>query len=132
MAGEALHDSDTVDARDRQEKPKPASAKTIGGVAATTSIRRPSWICRKCSVRPACQLTRRNTYSQPGRGDSNPDSPECQALQLSFGSKHTGIAQMVFCDGHVEAVREDIDKQVWSDYGTRSGQILATGGGAVD
>jgi prepilin-type N-terminal cleavage/methylation domain-containing protein len=59
---------------------------------------------------------------------ANPDSPNCQALQLSFGSAHTGITQMLFCDGHIEAVEEGIDSKVWSDYGTRAGQVLATGG----
>lgn len=61
---------------------------------------------------------------------ANPESPECQALQLSFGSKHPGVTQMVFCDGHIEAVDESIDKVVWSDYGTRASQIINTGGSA--
>jgi hypothetical protein len=37
---------------------------------------------------------------------------------------------MVFCDGHIEAVQQDIDAPVWSDYGTRAGQTLNTGGAA--
>jgi prepilin-type processing-associated H-X9-DG protein len=53
---------------------------------------------------------------------ANPGSPECQALQLSFGSLHPGVVQMVFCDGHIETVQEDIDKKLWSDYGTRASQ----------
>ncbi|MCA9233941.1 MAG: DUF1559 domain-containing protein [Planctomycetales bacterium] len=61
---------------------------------------------------------------------SNPDSSKCQMLQLAFGSEHSGIAQMVFCDGHVESIQEDVDPSVWSDYGTRAGQTLYQGGGA--
>jgi prepilin-type N-terminal cleavage/methylation domain-containing protein/prepilin-type processing-associated H-X9-DG protein len=57
------------------------------------------------------------------------ESPECQKLQLGFGSKHSGITQMVFCDGHVESVQEDIDAQLWSDYGTRASQTLYNEGG---
>jgi prepilin-type processing-associated H-X9-DG protein len=59
---------------------------------------------------------------------TRPDSPECQALQLSFGSAHTGGVQMVFVDGHVELIEEEIDPLVWSDYGTRASQIVETGG----
>jgi prepilin-type N-terminal cleavage/methylation domain-containing protein len=56
------------------------------------------------------------------------DSPACQALQLSFGSEHPGIAQVVFADGHIEAIEESIDAPVWSDLGTRAGQFYSTGG----
>ena len=59
---------------------------------------------------------------------TRPDSPECQALQLSFGSAHPGSVQMVFVDGHLESVGEDIDPLVWSDYGTRASQWIDTGG----
>ncbi|RIK74988.1 MAG: hypothetical protein DCC67_15885 [Planctomycetota bacterium] len=58
---------------------------------------------------------------------ASPDSATCQQLQLGFGSAHPGMCHIVYCDGHVDAVREDIDKQAWSDAGTRSGQILDTG-----
>jgi prepilin-type processing-associated H-X9-DG protein len=61
---------------------------------------------------------------------SNADSNRCQMLQLAFGSEHTGVVQMVFCDGHVQIVQEDVDLVVWSDYGTRSGQTFNTDGSA--
>jgi prepilin-type N-terminal cleavage/methylation domain-containing protein len=57
------------------------------------------------------------------------ESPECQKLQLSFGSKHPGVTQMVFCDAHVESFAEDIDTQIWSDIGTRASQVLYNEGG---
>ncbi len=57
----------------------------------------------------------------------SPDSVDCQKLQLCFGSNHPGIAQGVYCDGHVESFAEDIDEQVWSDVGTRASQRLAIG-----
>ena len=60
-------------------------------------------------------------------------SKACQALQLSFGSEHSGgQVQMVFCDGHVQSISDDIDAQVWSDYGTRSGQVLSGNGGGLE
>lgn len=58
----------------------------------------------------------------------DPSSAACQALQLSFGSDHPGIVQMVYLDGHVEGVQEDIDAQVWSDKGSRASQEYTTGG----
>lgn len=56
------------------------------------------------------------------------NSPECQALQLAFGSTHVGVTQMVLCDGHVEVVQEEVDAKVWSDLGTRASQTLQTDG----
>ncbi|MGD9635370.1 MAG: DUF1559 domain-containing protein [Pirellulales bacterium] len=53
---------------------------------------------------------------------TSPGSPECQALQLSFGSAHSGAVMMTFVDGHVDAITDDIDPKVWSDYGTRASQ----------
>jgi hypothetical protein len=34
---------------------------------------------------------------------------------------------MAFVDGHVEAIADDIDLKVWSDYGTRASQTLQAG-----
>ncbi len=64
----------------------------------------------------------------------SPESAECQALQLAFGSQHRGITNMLFVDGHIDPVSEDIEFAVWSGYGTRSGQTLANnnGGGTRD
>lgn len=59
-------------------------------------------------------------------------SKPCQALQLSFGSEHPGVVQMVFCDGHVSGLTEDTDARVWSDYGTRSSQRLESDGGLIE
>jgi prepilin-type processing-associated H-X9-DG protein len=56
-------------------------------------------------------------------------SKDCQKLQLAFGSEHPGVMQMVFCDGHVESIGEDVEPGVWSNYGTRSGQTLLGGFG---
>ena len=57
-----------------------------------------------------------------------PDSSGCQALQLSFGSDHAGVVQMIYVDGHVEQIQDDIDLSVWSDLGSRASQQFSTGG----
>lgn len=44
----------------------------------------------------------------------------CQALQLSFSSEHSGIVQVVMCDGSVQQVEDGIDLDIWSKMGTRS------------
>ena len=64
----------------------------------------------------------------------SPQSGPCQALQLAFGSNHRGVCNMVFIDGHVESISEEVDPIVWSDYGTRAGQTLTgnTGGAVRD
>ncbi|QDU89529.1 hypothetical protein Pla175_29210 [Pirellulimonas nuda] len=56
------------------------------------------------------------------------DSVTCQALQLSLGSEHAGIVQVLYVDGHVEAIDENIDAAPWSDLGTRAGQSFNNGG----
>jgi len=61
---------------------------------------------------------------QPGK--STPE--QCQALQVCFSSNHTGIVNVVMCDGSVKAVEATIDKKLWSDMGTRAGQTRASVG----
>jgi hypothetical protein len=52
----------------------------------------------------------------------SPGSAECQALQLSFGSEHPGVVQVVLCDGSVHAINEGIDLLAWRAWGTRNGE----------
>ncbi|HEX6963718.1 MAG TPA: DUF1559 domain-containing protein [Lacipirellula sp.] len=47
---------------------------------------------------------------------------DCQRYQLAFGSAHSGMAQVVNCDGSVAVVNEDVDPVVWSAMGTRDSQ----------
>lgn len=41
-------------------------------------------------------------------------------MELCFSSYHPGGAQIVFADGHVDIMSEDIDRAVWSALGTRN------------
>ena len=52
-------------------------------------------------------------------GDGAPDA-ECQQLQLSFSSAHSGVVNVVLCDGAVQSVPDDMDAEVWSAMGSRS------------
>jgi hypothetical protein len=40
-------------------------------------------------------------------------------------SLHPGIINMSLCDGSVQAIADDIDLDVWFDYGTRAGRPVA-------
>jgi prepilin-type N-terminal cleavage/methylation domain-containing protein/prepilin-type processing-associated H-X9-DG protein len=43
------------------------------------------------------------------------------ARELAYGSWHSGGAQVVFADGHVEFISNSIDKATWRALGTRDG-----------
>ena len=59
---------------------------------------------------------------RPNPCAENSLTPDCQAYQPSFSSAHPGVVQMAAVDGHVEAIADDIDAVVWSDWGTRASQ----------
>jgi len=49
--------------------------------------------------------------------------PDCQKLQLSFGSPHPGGMNLVRCDGSVEFLADGIDPIPWRDLATRDSQL---------
>ncbi len=53
---------------------------------------------------------------------SNPASPDCQALQLSFSSAHTGGINVVYVDGSVHFITDSIDAVTWKALGSRGSQ----------
>lgn len=53
------------------------------------------------------------------RGPNHPDSDECE-----FDSRHTGHANFLFADGHVEAVSDNIDRHVYQQMARRNGSEL--------
>ncbi len=61
-----------------------------------------------------------NYHKRPGDHCRFSFAPDCQALQLSFSSEHSGVLQVVLCDGSVQTIQEDIDPFLWSQMGTRS------------
>lgn len=127
MIGEAVHDSETQELWGQSGEPEAGNRKDhwFGG-------------SDDIDTTPFCDLSEflgstgvpMNLQRSPTENQAkcaNPESPECQALQLSFGSAHNGMCQMAFVDGHVEAITDDIDIRVWNDYGTRASQTLQTG-----
>ncbi|MBN1852122.1 MAG: DUF1559 domain-containing protein [Pirellulales bacterium] len=68
-----------------------------------------------------------NYHKQKGANCGTPGSDECHALQLCFGSEHSGVVQVVMCDGSVQGIDESIDLNIWRDLGTRAGQVASTG-----
>jgi prepilin-type N-terminal cleavage/methylation domain-containing protein/prepilin-type processing-associated H-X9-DG protein len=137
LAGEAVHDWETVEeegAKDIKEQiPGSRQDHWWGGsddIDTTVSGNIPYRDLSEMLGSTGVPINYQKTPAQTklwcaGSGEA----PDCQKVQLSFGSKHPGMTQMVFCDAHVESVVEDIDKQTWSDYGTRASQVLYNEGG---
>ena len=127
MLGEAVHDTETEELMGSQIEAVEGSRKDhwFGGSddIDTTPFRDLSEFLGSTGV----GINLQGTPAENQAKCSNPNSADCQALQLSFGSAHPGIVQMIFVDGHSESISEDIDKQVWSDYGTRASQTLSDG-----
>lgn len=42
--------------------------------------------------------------------------------ELCFSSYHSGVVQVLFCDGHTTTITESIDRNIWRYLGTRAGR----------
>lgn len=136
LVGEAWHDAETQEDIGQEGEPIQGNRKDhwwggsddIDSDFAEGNCRDPSEVLGSTGVPMNLQ----------GRPEENQEtclvsgSKACQMLQLSFGSEHPGVVQMVFCDGHVETLSEDTDPQVWSDFGTRASQTLGLEGGGIE
>lgn len=134
MIGEAVTDVETVESQGRQKEDVRGDRKdhwyggsddidtTISGSEGNYSD--PSEFLGSTGV----GINLQGTSFENQQMCRSSDNPACQALQLSFGSDHSGIVQMVYVDGHVDRIEEDIDPQVWSDLGTRASQVFNNGG----
>jgi prepilin-type N-terminal cleavage/methylation domain-containing protein/prepilin-type processing-associated H-X9-DG protein len=132
LAGEALHDWETVDATGTQPEPEPGKRKDHWWGGSDDIDTAPFMDLSEMLGSTGVPINIQKDPATNANMCANPSDVSCQALQLSFGSAHSGVVQMVFCDGHIEAVNEDVDKQVWSDYGTRASQVANVSGGVVD
>jgi prepilin-type N-terminal cleavage/methylation domain-containing protein len=132
LAGEAWHDSETVDQNGRTAEAIQGNRKDHWWGGSDDIDTDPYRDLSEFLGSTGVPINLQRSPQENQMVCQNPDSAECQALQLSFGSAHSGIAQMVFVDGHLEAVQQDIDPKVWSDYGTRASQVLYTGGGVIE
>ena len=133
IVGEAWHDIDAVEERGQTVESEPGNRKdhwwggsddidTAAGGGTGTTVRDLSEFLGSTGV----PMNLHGTSAENKQMCLSSQSAECQALQLSFGSEHTGLVQMVFADGHVDALAEDIDSQIWSGFGTRANQSLVT------
>jgi prepilin-type N-terminal cleavage/methylation domain-containing protein len=129
LVGEALHDVDTQDAKGSLNEIAPGNRKDHWWAGSDDIDTDSNFYDNSEMVgSTAVPINVQRDAGQNQRMCAIPSSAQCHALQLSFGSAHSGITQMVFCDAHVEAVAEDIEATVWSDYGTRASQTINTGG----
>jgi prepilin-type N-terminal cleavage/methylation domain-containing protein len=60
---------------------------------------------------------------------ATPSHPDCQRIQLAFGSEHPGGMQGVRCDASVTFYNDDIDPIVYRDLATRASQVPPSSGG---
>lgn len=128
LVGEALHDAETQDTRGTTREAQAGSRKDHWWGGSDDIDTAPFMDLSEMLGSTGVPINVQRDPSTNQAWCANPESAECQALQLSFGSAHTGVTQMVFCDGHIETIEEGIDKKVWSDYGTRASQSLVLEG----
>ncbi len=115
MVGEVLHDKITQQNVGRKSESLRGDRKDhwyIGSDDIDTTASDASECLGSTGVRPNLQQLYRC-------GDGAPNA-ECQELQLSFSSAHTGIVIVVMCDGAVQRIENEVDLKLWSDMGTRS------------
>ncbi len=128
LLGEALHDTAAQDRATRRESPAgnkkdhwAMGSDDIDGTGPASAARDMS----ECLGSTAVPL---NFQTQALATDpcSNPiagTNPDCQRLQLAYGSAHPGIALYLRCDGSADSVDDSIDVLVWRDLATRDGQV---------
>lgn len=132
MIGEAVHDADTQELTDWGQTPEKREGNrkdhwAVGSDDIDTGsdqISDVSELLGSTGVPPNLGLDSAENRSLCVRHTD----PPCQQLQISFGSRHPGVVQMCFVDGHVESFSDDIEAQAWSDMGTRASQEYVTGG----
>ncbi|MBX3435333.1 MAG: DUF1559 domain-containing protein [Pirellulales bacterium] len=130
MVGEALHDYDTQEAVGGSPENRAGSRKDHWWGGSDDIDTHPGCDLSEFLGSTAVSPNFQTTSLEHQQWCANPDSANCQKLQLAFGSEHPGSLQVVFCDGHVENVTDGVDPHVWSDYGTRASQTLYQDGAA--
>lgn len=127
LLGEALHDVEIVD-RDGgvRREAKLGDRKDhwyIGSDDVDTGSLNPptgGWDFSEALGSTAVPMNMQNQVT--GSGCDDIPGPDCQRLQLSFGSPHPGGMQLAHCDGSVAYLGEDVDLIVWRDLATRANQ----------
>jgi prepilin-type N-terminal cleavage/methylation domain-containing protein/prepilin-type processing-associated H-X9-DG protein len=129
MVGEALHDWETQEDRGSTAESAAGNRKDHWWGGSDDVDTSPGSDLSEFlgSTAVPINLQRDPAYNQQVCATGSGDTNECQALQLGFGSEHSGMCLMAFVDGHVEPIKDDVDPKTWSDYGTRASQFIETG-----
>jgi prepilin-type N-terminal cleavage/methylation domain-containing protein len=126
LIGEAVHDSVSVDSLGKKPEGGAGTVKDhwalgsddIDGTGPASAARDLSEAMGSTGV----PMNFQNQY--PGvDGCLGIPAADCQKLQLSFGSSHSGGMQLVHCDGSVEFVTDGVDDIVWRDMATRGSEV---------
>jgi prepilin-type processing-associated H-X9-DG protein len=130
MVGEAVHDIETQDSWGPQGEDAAGSRKDHWWGGSDDIDTYPASDMSEFLGSTAVPINFQGTAAENQAACGKADSNACQMIQLAFGSEHPSAVQMVFCDGHVVVISEDVDAGVWSAYGTRASQTLNTDGAA--
>lgn len=123
LIGEAVHDWEQVEIAGSKGEPSPGNRKDHWAIGSDDIDTSNGYDVSEALGSTAVGINLHKDILVARQWCSSAVSAECQAFQISFGSEHSGVVQMLYGDGHVEAIPEDIDRMVWSDLGTRAGQI---------
>jgi len=52
--------------------------------------------------------------------------PFIEDIELSFSSRHAGLIQCVFADGHIQSIADSVSTAVWRAVGTRAGSDIVS------
>jgi prepilin-type N-terminal cleavage/methylation domain-containing protein len=128
LVGETLHDVEAQDRATRKESPAGNKADhwgmgsdDIDGTGGPEAARDLSECVGSTAVpmNLVVQFRGNDPCSSPPAGTN----PDCQRMQLSYGSAHPGGALTLRCDSSVQYAEEGIDATIWRDLATRDGQI---------
>lgn len=132
MVGEAVHDWETQENFGGTAENRAGSRKDHWWGGSDDIDTSPGSDLSEFLGSTAVPLNFQSTPEQNQQWCANPDSANCQKLQLAYGSKHPSVVLGVFCDGHVEGLDQNIDPKLWGDYGTRASQTLYNDGAVRD
>jgi prepilin-type N-terminal cleavage/methylation domain-containing protein len=124
MIGEAFHDSEQQELRGRFNEASPGNRKDHWYIGSDDIDSDDGHDISEAIGSTAVGINLHKDILAARQWCASATSPQCQAFQISFGSEHPGIVQMLSGDGHVEGIPESIDRAVWSDMGTRAGQVM--------
>lgn len=122
LVGEAFHDSEKQEAVGGSQKESPLGNRQDHWYYGSDDVDTGSYDMSEAMGSTGVPI---NYQDRQGGTDfcTVAGSPDCQKLQLSFGSTHVGGMNAVRCDGSAGYIEENIDEVPWRDMGTRDSQL---------